>query len=110
MEEVKEVEEVKEEGLVERPVMSEEEFKEYLEKNKPKISQLHLQTFYWVPKVRSVRRAIKRGRMTFSGMLCPWRPFNNRANTSKRKGVHSRYIDEIKRHIYYGIRKAGKKS
>lgn len=107
---MEEAKEVKEEGMVERPVMSEEEFKDYLDKNKPKISQLHLQTFYWVPKVKSIRRAIKRGRMSFSGVLYPWRPFNNRANTSKRKGVHSRYVDEIKRHIYYGIRKNRKQS
>lgn len=103
MEEAKEVE-VKDEGLIERPVMDEEEFKEYLEKNKPKISQLFLQTFVWVPRVKSVRRAIKKGRMTVTGLLVPKRPFNNRANTSTRKGVHSRYTNEIKKHIYAGLK------
>lgn len=35
-----------------------------------------------------------------NGMRMPKRPFNNRANTSNRPGVHSRTTNQIKKKIY----------
>jgi hypothetical protein len=50
--------------------------------------------------VRSLRRAFKRGRLTQFGLLIQKRPFNNRANTSKRKGANSRFVNEQKKKDY----------
>lgn len=58
-------------------------------------------------KVKSLRRAFKRGRFTKFGLLLNKRPFNNRANTCKRKGRHSRFDNEQKKRDYeYAKRKA----
>ena len=35
-----------------------------------------------------------------NGVAAPKRPFNNRANTSRRPGVHSRTTNQIKKKIY----------
>ena len=35
-----------------------------------------------------------------NGVAAPKRPFNNRANTSKRPGVHSKTMNQMKRNIY----------
>ena len=56
-------------------------------------------------KVKSIRRSIKRGKISMTGMLFPKRPFNNRANTSKRKGVHSRVMNEQKKKAYGFIKR-----
>lgn len=92
---------------VERPLMSEEEFKNYLKKNRVDIvgdfyekGILHLRTYEAVSKFKSVRRAIKRGNVSLDGFIFPKRPFNNKANTCKRKGHHSRVINERKKVIY----------
>ena len=60
-----------------------------------------LDLFYYtaVSSVRSIRRAIKRGRVTPRGMMIPDRPFNNRGNTSVRN-THSRSFNEEKKKIY----------
>lgn len=52
---------------------------------------------------RSVRRAARRGRLTQFGTLVQ-RPFNNRANTSTRKNVHSR-LDWRQKRIDYAYAK-----
>ena len=39
------------------------------------------------------------------GTILPKRPFNNRANTSKRKGVHSRVMNEQKKEAYGFIKR-----
>lgn len=57
-------------------------------------------------RVRSIRRAIKRGKLTEYGILVSRRPFNNRANTSKRKGVHSRFVNLIKQRDYEAAKSA----
>jgi hypothetical protein len=49
-----------------------------------------LRTFEGVSKYKSVFRAIRRNNVSPSGVMIPKRPFHNKANTSKRKGVHSR--------------------
>lgn len=92
-------------NLVERPLMSEEEFKKYLG-NKADIVEdsltetLNLRDYRAVGKFKSIRRAIRRGLVSPSGTICPKRPFNNRANTSRRKGHHSRVMNEVKKSIY----------
>lgn len=83
-----------EKKAVERPLMNEREFKEYMEKNRV------LLTFEAVRKFKSVNRAIKRGHVSLHGVIYPKRPFNNRANTSRRKGHHSRVVNEKKKVIY----------
>lgn len=83
-----------EEKLIERDVMSEKEFSEYL------ASKSKLWNFEGVAKFRSIKRAMKRGLVTPYGVIAPKRPFNNRANTSKRKDVHSRVNNELKKDLY----------
>jgi len=51
-------------------------------------------------RVRSINRAMKRDRILPNGILKWSRPFNNRANTSTRKGVHSRVSNEERRRFY----------
>lgn len=79
---------------VERPVMSQEEFEKYMADSKG------LNTFEAVGKFKSVRRAIKKGLVTPWGIIAPKKPFNNRANTSNRKGTHSRKNNDFKKQIY----------
>lgn len=99
--------EMGEQKTIERPLMSEEEFKDYMEKNRVDIvgdfygkGILHLRTYEAVSKFKSVRRAIKRGHVSLDGIIFPKRPFNNKANTCKRKGHHSKTINERKNIIY----------
>lgn len=103
---------MEEQKVVERPLMSEEEFKNYVEENKVDVGKdlyekgiLHLRTFEAVRKFKSVRRAIKRGLVSIDGFIYPKRPFNNRANASKRKGKHSRVTNEKKKLIYGRIKR-----
>lgn len=98
-------------NLVERALMSEEEFKKYLGNKadivedsltveNPLTETLNLRDYRAVGKFKSIRRAIRRGLVSPSGTICPKRPFNNRANTSGRKGYHSRVMNEVKKSIY----------
>lgn len=77
-----------------KKMMTEEEFKEYMR------NSINLQDFTCVSRVRSVVRAFKRGHITKFGMIIPNKPFNNRKNTSSRKGVHSRATNEMKKKLY----------
>lgn len=92
-------------NLVERPLMGEEEFKKYLG-NKADIVEnsltvtLNLRDYRAVGRFKSIRRAIRRGLVSPSGTICPKRPFNNKANTSRRKEHHSRVMNEVKKSIY----------
>jgi hypothetical protein len=92
-------------NLIERALMSEEEFKKYLGNKAdivedPLTETLNLRDYRAVGKFKSIRRAIRRGLVSPSGTICPKRPFNNRANTSRRKGHHSRVMNEVKKSIY----------
>lgn len=92
-------------NLVERALMSEKEFKKYLGNKAdivedPLTETLNLRDYRAVGKFKSIRRAIRRGLVSPSGTICPKRPFNNRANTSRRKGHHSRVMNEVKKSIY----------
>lgn len=78
-------------------IMSIEEFENSLHK---------MMKFYYfgvTNKYKSAYRAIRRGHALTDGSIVPKRPFNNRANTSKRPGVHSRTDNEIKKIIYGNI-------
>jgi hypothetical protein len=73
----------------------------------PEASLIMHNLLYASSKVRSLRRAFKRGRLTQFGLLISKRPFNNRANTSKRNGKSSRFVTEQKKRDYeYAKRKA----
>lgn len=88
---------MEEQKKIERDLMSQEEFEDYISKG---ITVPHLITYDGVHRFKSVRRAMRRGHMTSEGIVMPRRPFNNKANTSKRKGVHSRSTNELKKKIY----------
>ena len=88
---------MEEQKKIERDLMSQEEFEDYISRG---IIVLHLITYDGVHRFRSIRRAMKRRHVTTEGVIMPRRPFNNRANTSKRKGVHSRSTNELKKKIY----------
>ena len=75
---------MEEQKTIERPLMSEEEFKDYMEKNRVDIvgdfyekDILHLRTFEAVSRYKSIRRAIRRGHVSLDGYVYPKRPFNN---------------------------------
>ena len=98
---------MEEQKAVERSLMNEEEFKDYLEKNRVDIvgdfyerNILHLVTYEAVSKFKSIRRAIRRGHVSLEGIIFPKRPFKNKANTCKRKKHHSGTINERKKMIY----------
>ncbi len=85
------------EERVERPLMGEEEFSQHLQENiKYALRNIHI----GASRFKSVRRAIRRGLMSSDGTIYPRRPFNNRANTSTRKGADSRKLNSIKKQIY----------
>ena len=88
---------MEEQKKIERDLMSQEEFEDYISRG---IIVLHLITYDGVHRFRSIRRAMRRGHVTTEGIVMPRRPFNNRANTSKRKGVYSRSTNELKKKIY----------
>jgi len=83
-----------EEEVVERELMAQEEFEKYLNDTRG------LKTFEAITKFKSVNRAIRRGHVTDIGLVAPDKPFNNRGNSSKRIGIHSRVTNELKKQIY----------
>ena len=98
---------MEEQKTVERSLMNEEEFKDYLEKNRVDVVEdfyerniLHLINYEAVGKFKSIRRAIRRGHVSLEGIIFPKRPFKNKANTCKRKKNHSGTINERKKMIY----------
>lgn len=91
---------MEEQKLVERPLMSEGEFKDYMEKNRVDIVEdfyergiLHLRTYEAVSRFKSVRRAIRRGHISLDGVIYPKRPFNN---VKHKKGS----LNDEKKRIY----------
>ena len=75
---------MEEQKTIERPLMSEEEFKDYMKNNRVDIvgdfyerGILHLRTFEAVKRFKSVRRAIRKGYVSLDGFIYPKRPFNN---------------------------------
>lgn len=88
---------MEEKKLIKREIMNQEEFEDYIHQG---IKYLYLHSYEAVHKYKSVRRAIKRGHVTTEGYIIPKRPFNNGANRSKRRGVHSKKTNELKKIIY----------
>ena len=88
---------MEEQKKIERDLMSQEEFEDYISRG---IIVLHLITYDGVHRFKSIRRAVRRGHVTTEGIIMQRRPFNNKANTSKRNGVHSRSTNELKKKIY----------
>ena len=92
--------EMEEQKTIERPLMSEEEFKDYMEKNRVDVVEdfyekgiLHLRTYEAVSRFKSVRRAIRRGHISLDGVIYPKRPFNN---AKHKKGS----LNDEKKRIY----------
>lgn len=82
------------EEKIERPVMTEEEFKEYIKAGS-------LRIFEAVRKFRSVKRAMRRGHVSPIGEPYPNRPFNN------RKPTPGRSFNEKKKLIYGRLKHLG---
>lgn len=96
---------MEESKIVERPLMGEEEFKNYISSGVDLADRLNLISYEATSRFKSVRRAIKRGHVSIYGSVYPRRPFNNRANTSSRKNTHSRVFNERKKLIYDEFKK-----
>lgn len=85
-----------EKRIIERELMSNEEFEDYLKDNLS--TNLNLHTFEAVNKFKSVRRAIRRGHVSPDGVIYPKRPFNN-----AKHGKNS--INDKKKRIYEQLKK-----
>jgi hypothetical protein len=101
---------MEEQKLVERPLMSEGEFKDYMEKNRVDIvgdfyerDILHLRTYEAVSRFKSVRRAIRRGYISLDGVIYPKRPFNN---AKHKKGS----LNDEKKRIYEQLKHRQRKT
>lgn len=101
---------MEEQKLVERPLMGEEEFKDYLKDNKVDIEKdfyenniLHLRTYDAVKRFKSVRRAVRRGHISLDGVIYPKRPFNN---VKHKKGS----LNDEKKRIYEQLKHRQRKS
>ena len=101
---------MEEQKLVERPLMSEGEFKDYMEKNRVDIvgdfyerGILHLRTYEAVGRFKSVRRAIRRGHISLDGVIYPKRPFNN---AKHKKGS----LNDEKKRIYEQLKHRQRKT
>ena len=95
---------MEEQKLVERPLMSEGEFKDYMKKNRVDIvgdfyerGILHLRTYEAVSRFKSVRRAIRRGHISLDGVIYPKRPFNNaKHKKGSLNGEKKRIYEQLK--------------
>jgi hypothetical protein len=101
---------MEEQKLVERPLMSEGEFKDYMKKNRVDIvgdfyerDILHLRTHEAVSRFKSVRRAIRRGHISLDGVIYPKRPFNN---AKHKKGS----LNDEKKRIYEQLKHRQRKT
>ena len=97
--------EMEEQKAIERPLMSEEEFKDYMEKNRVDIvgdfyerSILHLRTYEAVSRFKSVRRVIRRGHISLDGFIYPKRPFNNAKHDKNSLNDRKKMIYEQLKH------------
>lgn len=101
---------MEEQKLVERTLMGEEEFKDYLKDNRVDIIKdfyenniLHLRTYEAVKRFKSVRRAIKMGHISLDGIIYPKRPFNN---AKHKKGS----LNDEKKRIYEQLKHRQRKT
>nr|DAI06283.1 MAG TPA: hypothetical protein [Crassvirales sp.] len=96
---------VEEQKTMERPLMDEEEFKDYMKNNRVDIvrdfqerSILHLRTYEAVGRFKSVRRAIRRGHVSLDGFIYPKRPFNNSKHGKNSLNDRKKMIYEQLKH------------
>ena len=96
---------MEEQKTIERPLMGEEEFKEYMEKNRVDIvgdfyerSILHLRTYEAVSRFKSVRRVIRRGHVSLDGFIYHKRPFNNAKHGKNSLNDRKKMIYEQLKH------------
>ena len=97
--------EMEEQKTIERPLMSEEEFKDYMKKNRVDIvgdfyerGILHLRTYEAVSRFKSVGRAIRRSHISLDGFIYPKRPFNNAKHGKKSLNDRKKMIYEQLKH------------
>lgn len=96
---------MEEQKTIERPLMSEEEFKDYIKKNRVDIvgdfyerGILHLRTYEAVSRFKSVRRAVRRGHISLDGFIYPKRPFNNAKHGKNSLNGRKKMIYEQLKH------------
>lgn len=96
---------MEEQKTIERPLMSEEEFKDYMKNNRVDIvgdfyerGILHLRTYEAVSRFKSVGRAIKRGHVSLDGFIYPKRPFNNAKHSKNSLNDRKKMIYEQLKH------------
>lgn len=97
--------EIEEQKTIERPLMSEEEFKDYMKNNRVDIMGdfyergiLHLRTYEAVSRFKSVRRAIRRCHISLDGFIYPKRPFNNAKHSKNSLNDRKKMIYEQLKH------------
>lgn len=96
---------MEEQKTIERPLMSEEEFKDYMKNNRVDIvgdfyerGILHLRTYEAVSRFKSVGRAIRRGHISLDGFVYPKRPFNNAKHSKNSLNDRKKMIYEQLKH------------
>ena len=96
---------MEEQKTIERPLMNEEEFKDYMKNNRVDIvgdfyerGILHLRTYEAVSRFKSVRRAIRRGHVSLEGFIYPKRPFNNAKHDKNSLNDRKKMIYEQLKH------------
>ena len=96
---------MEEQKTIERPLMNEEEFKDYMKNNRVDIvgdfyerGILHLRTYEAVSRFKSVRRAIRRGHVSLDGFIYPKRPFNNAKHGKNSLNGRKKMIYEQLKH------------
>lgn len=97
--------EMEEQKTIERPLMSEEEFKDYIKENRVDIvgdfyerGILHLRTYEAVSRFKSVGRAIRRSHISLDGFIYPKRPFNNVKHSKNSLNDRKKMIYEQLKH------------
>ena len=96
---------MEEQKTIERPLMSEEEFKDYMKNNRVDIvgdfyerGILHLRTYEAINRFKSVGRAIRRGHVSLDGFIYPKRPFNNAKHDKNSLNDRKKMIYEQLKH------------
>ena len=96
---------MEEQKTIERPLMSEEEFKDYMKNNRVDIvgdfyerGILHMRTYEAVSRFKSVGRAIRRGHVSLDGFIYPKRPFNNAKHSKNSLNDRKKMIYEQLKH------------
>ena len=96
---------MEEQKTIERPLMSEEEFKDYMKNNRVDIvgdfyerGILHMRTYEAVSRFKSVGRAIRRGHVSLDGIIFPKRPFNNAKQSKNSLNDRKKMIYEQLKH------------